>query len=345
MVKKHTSDSAFIEALKNKSSGDITAVNTFHPPRMILNTPPVRSTVSTDDLYEQELARAASNSRISQLQDPPNSEGPSSAPKARVIPLSLIDDSPFQPRLIYDPVEIDNLAHMLVAAGQDERITVRLMPSGRYQLIKGHRRTRAARTLGWQDIEANVVELDDRAAELSAMISNEGQIGLSDYERGKVYKRAKAKGFAKTQEDVANLFGTVQGLVSMRMSMLDLPEPFINMLERNPRMFGATTASDIRKLLKEYPTQEKLIEKAALRINDGASENSVKAWVQQMLKPKTISNEAVVTDKSGKLIFKTKYSGRDFTIQIKDADLSPADIEELLLTALRECANKKEDLN
>jgi ParB/RepB/Spo0J family partition protein len=254
------------------------------------------------------------------------------------IPLNLIDDSPYQPRDLYDPSEIDNLAHSLAAGGLDEQINVRLKPNGRYELIKGHRRTRAARSLGWTDIDADIVTKTDREAKLSAMISNEGRIDLTDFERGKLYIEGKESSFAKTQDEIAHLFGTTQVLVSIRMAMLELPATIVQMLEHNPKMFGATTAQDIRRLLKEYPGEGLIIEKAVQRINDGANENSVKAWVQQMLKPKTTPDEASITDKAGRTIFKAKFSGREFTIQIKDEQVDAKEIEELVMKALRERA-------
>lgn len=254
------------------------------------------------------------------------------------IRLNLIDDSPYQPRELYDPSEIDNLAHSLAAGGLNEQINVRLKPDGRYELIKGHRRTRAARSLGWIEIEADIVTKTDREAKLSAMISNEGRIDLTDYERGKLYKEAKESNFAKTQDEIAHLFGTTQVLVSIRMAMLELPSAILLMLEHNPKMFGATTAQDIRRLLKEHPGEGLIIEKAVQRINDGANESSVKAWVQQMLKPKTTQDEASITDKAGRTIFKAKFSGREFTIQIKDNRVDAKEIEELVMKALRERA-------
>lgn len=253
----------------------------------------------------------------------------------RTIRIDSIDDSPYQPRELYDPSEIDNLAHSLAAGGLDEAITVRLKSNGRHELIKGHRRTRAARSLGWSEIDADVVDKTDREAKLSAMISNEGRIDLTDYERSKLYQEAKESNFAKTQEEIAHLFGTTQERVSARMSMLKLPSGIIEMLEHNPKMFGATTAKDIRQLLSEYPGEEKLIEKAVLRINDGANENSVNAWVKQMLKPNASIIPQYITDKAGRTVFKAKFTGREFTIQIKDDLVDAKEIEEIVLATLR----------
>jgi len=262
------------------------------------------------------------------------------------LPLNLIDDSPYQPRMVYDQEEIDNLGHMMVAAGQEDKIVVRPKPNGRYELIKGHRRTRAARSLGWEEIDAEILIKDDSSAKLSAMISNEGQVGLTDYERGKLYHVAMADGYAKNQTELAHLFGTTQGHISLRMSMLKLPDSYVAMLERNPAMFGAKCAGIIAQLLKEYPGEAKLIEQAVARLNDGADQNSVKPWVQQMIKAKEkgdvdqSKDNAVITDKAGRPIFTAKFSGREFTIRIKASEVDAKEVEEMVLAALRQRAEQ-----
>jgi ParB/RepB/Spo0J family partition protein len=272
---------------------------------------------------------------IPSLQLVPNESAITPISIRRAIRIDSIDDSPYQPRELYDPAEIDNLAHSLAAGGLDEPITVRLKANGRHELIKGHRRTRAGRSLGWIEIDADVVDKTDREAKLSAMISNEGRVDLTDYERSKLYQEAKESNFAKTQEEIAHLFGTTQERVSARMAMLKLPKRIIELLEHNPKMFGATTAKEIRQLLSEYPNEEALIEKAVLRINDGANENSVNAWVKQMLKPTASIIPQYITDKAGRTVFKAKFTGREFTIQIKDDLVDAKEIEEIVLATLR----------
>ena len=261
------------------------------------------------------------------------------------LPLSLVDDSPFQPRIMYDPAEIDNLAHSLAAAGIEDAITVRQV-GARYELISGHRRVRAARSLGWTTISARIVAKDDRQAELATMVQNEARIDLTDYERGKLYQSALNAGFGKTQTDIANLFGTVQGRVSKCLAMLRLPSPFIGMLDDKPDLFGAACSETILLLLKEYPKEQPLIEEAVQRIvKENADQKSVRQWVLQMLKQRNIQAEprprAVVTNRAGKEIFVSRRSGREITIQIKASDRDVKEVEEFLLEALRKNAESE----
>lgn len=264
----------------------------------------------------------------------------------RKIALSMIDDSPYQPRTQYDPTEIDNLAHTMAAAGQQEPIRVRAK-NGRYELIAGHRRIRAARNIGWMNITADIIEHDDRAAELATMVHNEGRIDLTDYERGKLYQRAKDNRFAETQMELGHLFGTSQARVSRCMAMLKLPGEYLDMLDENPSLFGCRCAESIIQLTIEYPGETALIKQAVDRIvTDGADQKSVKAWVQQMVKQKSAPTNtnigAMITDRTGREIFRAKFSSREITIKIRDAGIDQAEIEQIITAALKSRAERSE---
>ena len=265
---------------------------------------------------------------------------------SQAVPISLIDDSPFQPRMLYDPAEIDNLAHSLAAAGLEDAITVRMKDGGRFELISGHRRVRAARSLGWPAIEARIVSKTDRQAELATMVQNEARVDLTDFERGKLYQTAMTSGFGKTQSDVANLFGTTQGRVSRCMAILKLPDTYLQILEAKPDLFGYSCAEQIMQLLKEFPNDILLVEEAVRRIDqEGADQKSVRQWVVQMVKQKNgviqQKPRAVVTDRAGREIFVVKPTGRELTVQIKANDVDQKEIEELILAALRQHAEKE----
>ncbi|MEO6354330.1 MAG: ParB/RepB/Spo0J family partition protein [Burkholderiaceae bacterium] len=265
------------------------------------------------------------------------------------IPLDLIDDSPYQPRIQYDPTELDNLGHTMAAAGQEESISVREKSGGRYELISGHRRTRAARNLGWTEIEAIIKNLPDREAELSTMVRNEARVDLTDYERGKLYKRALTSGFSATQAEIANLFGTTQSKVSKCMAMLNLPATYTNILEERPDAFGSTCTSVIAQLLKDYPTEAALIEEGMRRIvHDGADQKTLKGWVEQILKQRHMkkmpTERAVVTNKAGRQMFTAKVVGRDIVVRVSANEVGIHPTHEKILAALRELAENLSEL-
>ena len=168
------------------------------------------------------------------------------------IPADLVDDSPFQTedeaRERYDPQAIDELAHTMAQAGQQEPITVRYIKR-RFELIAGHRRIRAARSLGWVKIRARIVKRSDPEAEKSVMVHNEGRRENSDFAKALLYARARDKGYAKSQTDIANMFATTQTDVSKRLAMLTLPSPILQLLHEKKDLFSRTTAGNILKLI------------------------------------------------------------------------------------------------
>lgn len=249
----------------------------------------------------------------------------------RKVLLELIDDSPYQPRLAYDPEKIDELAKGLAAAGQQEAVVLRALPSGRYELISGHRRKRAAISIGWVEIDARVEHYSDAEAEKATLLQNEGRADLNDYERAKMFQLAMKRGFAKTQNECAELFSTSQGVVSRCLAMLELPEPILNLLDRQPDLFGLNTAVIIRDLIKQHPDQVELITKGVERLKDGAEANSLRGWVAQMLaaegKEPAKRTHSVVANPSGKTVYETRLrpAQRQVILSVKDTG---EDLEE-----------------
>lgn len=270
----------------------------------------------------------------------PNDEPPVPSGSEITVLVDLIDDSPYQVRQLYDPAEIDNLAHTLATAGQQEPIIVRPKAGGRWELIAGHRRTRAARSLGWTTMKALVRHMDDIAAESATMVANEARQDLTDYERAKLYQRALHIAICSTQTEVANYFGTSQSFVSKCLRMLELPTFFINLLESRPDAFGTRAAATVFELLKEHPKHADLVEQAVMRIvNDGASQDSIKSWFLQMMRQrnevKIDKHEAVITDHNGRRQYTIKLSGRDVVVRPAVPTMASSDVMERIINALK----------
>lgn len=263
------------------------------------------------------------------------------------IMVHLIDDSPYQQRMLYDADELDNLAQSLRSAGQTEPIRVRESPGGRYELVAGHRRTRAARNIGWEQITAEIIKINDREAKMATMVSNEARVDLTDYERGKMYQAAIIAGFAVTQGDIGKLFGTSQANVSRRMAMLRLSSTYLRLLDDKPDMFGAKCAAVITQLIEEYPDEQTLIEHGVMRIiEEQADQNSVKPWVKQMMKQRaqhaSENRPKVITNRTGRQTFTTRREGQVITIRISDQDIDPDMAMEKLADLLRQISDQDE---
>ena len=201
---------------------------------------------------------------------------------AAEIPITLIDKSPHQPRLIFDPEAIDALAASISESGLMSPITVKTKEDGRYELIGGERRLRAHKILGKQQIPAFVLEnISVTDAAIGALADNEAKRSLCDYERGKAYKRALSMsteaGKPLTQGTLARRIGVSDATISRCLAFFDLPQEAIAMLDEKPNLIGAKNAASLVTLAKKG--HGRIVLQALKRISqDGASEQGAVNW-------------------------------------------------------------------
>lgn len=335
--------------VSKKGGGEMEFINSLREhkdtavkgPGMILNKPPAGQGKSLDELLETEASTAH------------NSPSPVRESEARdnigtilKIGLNFLDDSPFQPRLRYDETYIRDLSGSLEEIGQKEVITVRPSTGTRFEIINGHCRVRAARLARWPDIEARIVAVDDRQAELSALVQNETRKDLTDYERARLYQRAIDTGLAKNQTTVARIFGCSDGRVSQALSMLNLPEPIIAMLNQYPALFGYRAAKDILDLLKRHPGEETVVTQAVARLIEGAQASSIKGWVEQTLsrrrgRPSKTGAIAVVNPE-GRVMFRANTKSRQVIVDIT-SEMDPLVVQQWIVADLRKRIESQDD--
>ena len=258
---------------------------------------------------------------------------PDSRKDARKISVAEIIDSPYQPRLKYDPEEIDRLAETMDTAAHADPIKVRMV-NGKYELISGHRRIRAARSLGWTEIDAYVEELSDGEAQAKTLLLAVGSVGLTDYEYALMFATALREGLCKTQREVASYFGQSTVKVSGCLDMLKLPAKIVRMLDSKPDLFGYQTGAVIKKLCADYPDNLLDIERGVQRLMEGAAQNSLKSWVLQAIKGQAErgGSEPNLITNGRRLIFTTKISAdqRSVVVNCKVPDLDIAAFEKHL---------------
>jgi ParB family chromosome partitioning protein len=219
------------------------------------------------------------------------------APAAE-IPITLIDKSPHQPRLIFDPEAIDALAASISESGLMSPITVKTKEDGRYELIGGERRLRAHQILGKQQIPAFVLEnISVTDAAIGALADNEAKRSLCDYERGKAYKRALAMstevGKPLTQGTLARRIGVSDATISRCLAFFDLPQEAIAMLDEKPNLIGAKNAASLVTLAKKG--HSRIVIQALRRISqDGASEQGAVNWATSEVNRLSKTTQAVV---------------------------------------------------
>ncbi len=154
----------------------------------------------------------------------------------RVIPVDRIEPNPDQPRLVFDPEALHELAASIREHGVLQPILVRPLGENRYQLIAGERRWRASREASLATIPALVEEIDDDTALEISIIENLQREDLSPLEEAAMYDRmihehgysirklaeklGKDKGYLENRLRLANAPDEVRELVSLRKDTL-----------------------------------------------------------------------------------------------------------------------------
>ena len=166
------------------------------------------------------------------------------------LPIGAIAPNPFQPRRSFDEAQLKELADSIAASGLLQPVIVRARPEGRYELIAGERRWRAAQRLGWSRIPAVVRDVDDRALLTLALIENLQRDALSPLDAALGYQQL-IQDFSLPQQEVARLVGKDKSTVSNTLRLLRLPADVQQLLERR-----ALTEGHARALLALAEAQE-----------------------------------------------------------------------------------------
>ena len=136
------------------------------------------------------------------------------------IPIDLLEDNPFNPRINYSQKEIADLAASMEQHGLLVPVKVREF-QGRVQLVFGHRRVRAAKLLKWTSIRAEKGSYSDEEMLNLSFAENESRNSLTDYEKG-IYFRRMNQDFGKTYEEIGNTVGYSKAHVCNYIRMTQL---------------------------------------------------------------------------------------------------------------------------
>lgn len=170
-----------------------------------------------------------------------------------VIDLSVYDveDNPFQPRREFREEELASLAESLKEHNILQPILVRVV-DGRYQLISGERRLRAAIKANWQTIPARIRTADDRLVSELAIVENLQRKDLNAIEKALSFRRYIDEHHC-TQEDLAGRLKIDRSTIANLMRLLELPTRV-----RNAVSEGTISAGHARALLSLGDEQAQL---------------------------------------------------------------------------------------
>ena len=190
------------------------------------------------------------------------------------IDIDRIQRGRYQPRQVFEPESLQELADSIRTQGVVQPIVVR--PEGdRYELVAGERRWRAAQLAGLQKIPAVVRELDARSTAAIALIENIQREDLNPLEQAQAFLRLIEE-FDLTHQQVADSVGRSRAAVSNLLRLLDLAEPVKQQVNK-----GLLDMGHARALLALIRHDQ--IEIARLVVNRGLSVRETELLVKKTL--------------------------------------------------------------
>ena len=142
---------------------------------------------------------------------------------AHVNPHEIVPN-PRQPRTHFDPQHFAELVHSVREFGVLQPVVVRKNDEGKYELIMGERRTRAAREAGLTSIPAIVRDTADEHLLRDALLENLHRSELNPLEEASAYQQL-LEDFGITQEELATRIGRSRPQISNTIRLLKLPMP------------------------------------------------------------------------------------------------------------------------
>jgi ParB family chromosome partitioning protein len=142
-----------------------------------------------------------------------------------------IERSPWQARGEFDESALNELADSIRANGIVQPPVVRRRADGKYELIAGERRTRAAIMAGLKKIPVVLVDADDRKSAEMGVVENIQRKDLNVIEEAEGYRLLKDT-FGITQEDVAERVGKSRPAIANSLRLLELPDEVKQLLAR-----------------------------------------------------------------------------------------------------------------
>jgi ParB family chromosome partitioning protein len=150
------------------------------------------------------------------------------------VPVEQVEPNPKQPRRDFDEQSLKELADSIKLHDIIQPITVSKLASGKYRLIAGERRWRAAKMAGLKDIPAYMRQANDSELLELALLENLQREDLNAMEVALGYKRMMEE-LEYTQEQVAERMGKDRSTVANFIRLLKLP-PDIQLAVRNGQL-------------------------------------------------------------------------------------------------------------
>ncbi|MEQ5869185.1 ParB/RepB/Spo0J family partition protein [Sagittula sp. NFXS13] len=212
---------------------------------------------------------------------PAEDTGPTEAPRRadRQLPIESLRPNPDQPRRVFTPEHLEDLANSIRTKGVIQPLIVRPDPKaeGMYEIVAGERRWRASQMAKLHEVPVLIRDFNDTEVLEIAIIENIQRADLSPIEEAAGFRQLMFK-FGHTQEKLAEALGKSRSHIANLMRLLNLPETVQDMVSQgtlsagharalitapNPEELARTIAEkglsvrETEKLVKSGPNPEK----------------------------------------------------------------------------------------
>jgi ParB family chromosome partitioning protein len=197
--------------------------------------------------------------------------------RQEMLAVGVLQPGKYQPRTRMDPGSLEELAASIKAQGLIQPISVRPVSTGRYEIIAGERRWRAAQIAGLAEVPVLIRDIPDDAALAMSLIENIQREDLNPLEEAAGIQRLIDE-FQMTHQAAADAVGRSRSAASNLLRLLQLAKPAQDML-----MAGDIEMGHARALLPLSKSEQGRI--AALVVDKGFSVRETERLVGRELNP------------------------------------------------------------
>jgi len=236
----------------------------------------------------------------------------------RLIPIDKLDPNPDQPRT--DPGDLTELTASIREKGVLEPLLVKPTIMGRWMIIAGERRWRAATQAGLEEVPCIEMDVDESGVAEIALIENMQRKDLTPWEEADGL-RALCERFGYTHEDVARKVGKSRSTVTEALSIASIPEP-IREICRDSEI---TSKSLLLQIVRQ-PDDESMRTMAEQIASEGLTRDGARRARKAFIDP---------TGASEPFVYRYESPGREFKVEVKfkKSNISAEELFEALNAA------------
>lgn len=282
-----------------------------------------------EDLSRKRLGRGLA-ALIGEIDRPAAPEKPGMSADGKV-PIEFISANPKNPRRHFGDAELTDLAQSIREHGVVQPVVARPSPTqaGRYEIIAGERRWRAAQRAGLTEIPVIIRDVNDRTALELAIIENVQRADLNAVEEAQGYQQL-IDDHGYTQADLGQVIGKSRSHVANTLRLLKLPDVIRDMLVDGALSAGhartLVTAEDPAGLAKRIVEEGLSVRQAEAlaQMPAVASTNGTKPAAPAEKDADTLALEKLLTDTTG-MIVSIDHKGKGGVLRVAYRSLEQLD--------------------